>query len=125
MVLISLVASPLAANDDENGQLTRTEFKDKWGQVLFCQKMYTMPEVRSRLYDFDTEQCDAAAKLAEDLVSVFPPNEQQWLKQQAEKHANALSYNATEPYHAVPACREYCSKLAELKPENIGVSSNE
>ncbi len=114
-MLVCFFAPPLAAADTD--QLSPTELKDKWGEVIFCQKIYKMPEVRSRLYDFDIEQCDAAARLAEDLVSKYPINEQQILKVEAEKHARRLSYNTSEPYHSVSACREYCSKLAEIQEE--------
>ena len=107
--------SPLTATDVD--QLSPTELKDKWGQVIFCQKIYKMPEVRSRLYDFDIEQCDTAARLAAHLVSNHPLNEQQALKLQAENHARALSYNTSEPYQSVPACRQYCSKLAGILDE--------
>lgn len=76
-----------------------------------------------RLYDFDREQCNAAARLAEDLVAKYPLNEQQALKVQAERHARALSLNATEPYQSVPACREYCSKVARIRDEREAKSS--
>lgn len=114
-MLICFFTSPLDAADAD--QLSPTELKDKWGQVIFCQKIYKMPEVRTRLYDFDVEQCDAAARLAEELVSKYPENQQQALKLQAEKHARALSYNTSEPYHSVSACREYCSKVAGIRDE--------
>jgi len=114
-------SSPIAAADVD--QLSPTELKDKWGQVIFCQKIYKMPEVRTRLYDFDFEQCDAAARLAEELVSNYPLNEQQALKIQAENHARALSYNTSEPYQSVPACREYCSKVAGIRDERNAKAS--
>jgi len=114
-LLACCFSSPLTARD--TNQLSPVEFKDKWGQVIFCQRIYKMPEVRSRLYDFDVEQCDAATRLAEELVLRYPLNEQQALKFQAEKHARALSYNTSEPYHAVTACREYCGKLAGIQDE--------
>jgi len=114
-LLTCCFSSPLSARDAD--QLSPIELKDKWGQVIFCQRIYKMPEVLSRLYDFDVEQCDAAAKLAEELVSKYPVNEQQALKMQAERHARALSYNTSEPYHAVSACREYCGKVAGIREE--------
>lgn len=114
-MLICFFALPLGAADVD--QLSAAELKDKWGQVIFCQKTYRMPEVRTRLYDFDVEECDAAARLAEELVSKYPLNEQQALKIQAENHARALSYNTSEPYQSVPACRQYCSKVAEIRDE--------
>lgn len=120
-MLICFFTSPLGAADVD--QLSPTELKDKWGQVIFCQKIYKMPEVRTRLYDFDVEQCDAAARLAEELVSKYPLNEQQALKIQAENHARALSYNTPEPYQAVPACRQYCSKVAGIRDERNAKAS--
>jgi len=107
--------SPIAAADVN--QLSPTEFKDKWGQIIFCQKTYKMSEVQPRLYDFDVEQCDAAARFAEALALKYPLNERQALKLQAEKHARALFQNTSEPYHSVPACREYCSKLVGIQDE--------
>lgn len=114
-MLACFSSSPLFARDAD--QLSPTELKDKWGQVIFCQRIYTLPEILPRLYDFDIEQCNAAAQLAEELVSKYPVNERQALKNQAENHARALSYNTSEPYHAVSACREYCGKLAEILGE--------
>jgi hypothetical protein len=111
--LLILLASPLLAQDE--GQLSRTEFKDKWGQVIFCQRIYKMPEVKSRLYSFDIEQCDKAGKLALDIVAKYPKEEQAQLKNQAERHAFLLSQNTSEPYLSVPACREYCKALAEIQ----------
>ena len=98
-------------------QLTRTELKDKWGQVIFCQEIYTMPEVRTRLYDFDIEQCAAASQLIGALAAKYTPSDQQTMKLQAEKHATALSYNTSEPYHSVSACRQYCKKLEQIRDQ--------
>ena len=114
-MLICFFASPLGAADVD--QLSPTEFKDKWGQIIYCQKTYKMSEVQPRLYDFDVEQCAAAARFAEDLALKYPLNERQALKLQAEKHARALFQNTSEPYHSVPACREYCSKLVGIQDE--------
>lgn len=110
-LLITLFSQPLAAVDID--QISETEFKEKWGQVIFCQSIYKMPEVKPRLYSFDLEQCDSAGQLALELVAKYPPDKQRLLKQQAEQHARALSLNTNEPYHAVGACREYCQKVAE------------
>lgn len=117
-ILLSFSVSPLIAGDLD--QLSRVELKDQWGQVLFCQFIYKMPEVKPRLYDFDTEQCNAAAQWIGNLASKYPLQEQRVLKLQAEKHASRLSYNASEPYHAVPACRQYCRKLAEMQESKNG-----
>ena len=114
-MLTCIFATPLDAADVD--QLSTTELKDKWGQVIFCQRIYKLPEVRSRLYDFDVERCDAAAHLAAELVSKYPENQRQALKFQAEEHARALSYNTSEPYHSVSACREYCTKVAGIRDE--------
>ena len=76
-----------------------------------------MPEVKSRLYDFDIEHCNAAAGLVADVVSKYSNQEQTRLKLSAERHAVALSHNTQEPYHSVAACRVYCRKLAEIQAE--------
>jgi len=114
-LLISLFTQPLAAIDID--QISETEFKDKWGQVIFCQSIYKMPEVKPRLYSFDLEQCNAAGQLALELLAKYPPEKQRVLRLQAENHARALSLNTNEPYHAVAACREYCQKVSELLNE--------
>lgn len=111
--LLVLFASPLLAQDED--QLSRTEFKDKWGQVIFCQRIYKMPEVKPRLYSFDVEQCDKAGQLALAIVARYSKEEQAQLKNQAERHAFLLSQNTSEPYHSVAACREYCKELAEIQ----------
>jgi hypothetical protein len=110
-LLITMIAQPVAAVDID--QISETEFKEKWGQVIFCQSIYKMPEVKPRLYSFDLEQCDAAGQLALELLAKYPPEKQRALKLQAENHARALSLNTNEPYHAVGACREYCQKVSE------------
>ena len=111
ILLIALFTGPLAAIDID--QISETEFKEKWGQVIFCQSIYKMPEVKPRLYSFDLERCDAAGQLALQLLTKYPPEKQRVLKLQAENHARALSLNTNEPYHAVGACREYCQKVSE------------
>lgn len=98
-------------------QLSSTEIYQKWGQVLFCERIYKMPEVRSRLYDFDVEHCEQATKLVADVISKYSQQDQEQLKILAERHAGLLSRNTSEPYKSVPACREYCRKVAEVQEE--------
>ena len=109
--LLILVSVPATARDLD--QLDWTETKDKWGQLIFCQRIYKMPEVNPRLYSFDFEQCDKAGQLVTDIVAKYSKQEQVQLRNQAEQHAIKLSYNTSEPYHSVVACREYCRELAE------------
>ncbi len=106
-------SAPLTAQGDESLDWTTT--KDKWGQLIFCQRIYKMPEVKSRLYSFDIEQCDKAGQLARDVISKYSKQQQAQLKNQAERHAFMLSQNTSEPYLSVPACREYCGKLAKIQ----------
>jgi hypothetical protein len=113
IVLLVLPWVPLKAQDVD--QLSWTEIKDKWGQVLFCQRIYKMPEVRPRLYDFDIEQCNTANQLALDIVAKYSTQDQALLKSQAEQHAVRLGYNTSEPYHSVVACREYCRALSDYQ----------
>jgi hypothetical protein len=115
-VLFALFAMPLAAQDVD--QLNWTETKEKWGQVIFCQRIYKMPEVQSRLYSFDIEQCDSAGQLMLNVVTRYSQSQQTQLKNQAEQHAVALSHNTREPYHSVAACRDYCRKLAEIQDKD-------
>jgi len=110
--LLLVFSTSLAALDLD--QLSKTELKEKWGQLLLCQRIYKMSEVKPRLYDFDTEQCDKAGQLMNSVVAKFSTQELITLKSHAERHAGALSYNTAEPYHSVPACREYCRELAEI-----------
>ena len=124
-LLLILATTTLTAADElrdtipqvDVEQLSATETFEKWGQVLFCQRIYTLPEVRSRLYDFDVQHCEQAALLAADVISKYSKQDQQYLKQRAERHAKALSLNTSEPYHSVGACREYCRKLAEFRAQ--------
>jgi hypothetical protein len=111
LIAAILFSQPVGAVDPNN--LSDTEFKDRWGQVIYCQTIYKMPEVKSRLYEFDFEQCNVAGQLALELLNRYPSEAQAGLRFQAEKHATAISYNTSEPYQAVPACREYCRKLSE------------
>jgi hypothetical protein len=115
VILLQLLSFPIAAqNTDELGW---TETKDKWGQLIFCQRIYKLPEVKVRLYSFDVEQCDKAAQLVSDVIAKYSKQDQNQLKNQAEQHAYKLSHNTSEPYHAVGACREYCGKLAKIKDQ--------
>jgi len=115
IILLLLFSTPLAAVDID--QLSWTETKDKWGQLLFCQRIYNMPEVQSRLYSFDVEQCDKAGQLMADIVSKYSQQQQLQLKNQAEKHAYAVAQNTTEPYQSVTACRAYCSELSKIQDQ--------
>ena len=110
-LLACCFSSPLTARD--TNQLSPVEFKDKWGQVIFCQRIYKIPSVQSRLYSFDVEHCDKAGQLMLNAATRYPAQEQIQLKNQAERHAARLSGNTAEPYHSVPACRTYCRDLAE------------
>jgi len=111
--LLALLSAPLAAKEID--QLDWTGVKEEWGQVLFCQRIYKMPEVRPRLYDFDIEQCNTANQLALDIVAKYSIQDQARLKSQAEQHAVRLGYNTSEPYHSVVACREYCKALSDFQ----------
>lgn len=108
-VLVFLFATPLAARDIEQNNWVET--KDKWGQVLFCQIIYTMPEVKSRLYDFDVRQCEKASKMMTDVIATYSKQDQVQLKALAEQHAYRLSRFTSEPYQSVPACRELCREM--------------
>ena len=110
LVFLSL---PLWALDVD--KLSWTETREKWGQALFCQRIYKLPEVKPRLYDFDIEHCDKADQLFVDGVSRFSKQNQVLLKNQAEQHAIMLSFNTSDPYNSVAACREYCRELAEVQ----------
>ena len=112
-ILLVSIATSLAALDID--QLDRTETIKKWGQVIFCQRIYKMPEVGTRLYDFDVEHCEKAGLLMSEVTVKYSKQEQEQLKYQAERHSAALSRNTSEPYHSVPACRAYCRELTEIR----------
>lgn len=114
--LLWLLSSSLYAQDTETRDWTET--RDKWGQLLFCQRIYTLPEVKPRLYDFDFEQCKTAGELLQSAISTYSEQSQALLKKQAEQHAYRISYNTNEPYHSVGACREYCKELAGQMEKN-------
>jgi hypothetical protein len=114
--LLVLFPVPLVAQDD--AQLNWVETKDQWGQVLFCQAIYKMPEVKTRLYSFDVEQCNKAGQLMLDVTASYSKQDQEQMKTQAEQHAWLLSRNTSEPYHSVVACREYCSELIANQDSN-------
>ena len=111
LLLMFQFTAPLAAQD--NDQARWIEAKDKWGQVLFCQTIYKMPEVQTRLYDFDVKQCDEAAQVMNNAMNVFSKQDQVQLKAMAEQHAYRLSRFTSEPYQSVPACREFCQEVTE------------
>ena len=116
-MLVVFFPVPLVAQDD--AQLIWTGIKDQWGQVLFCQAIYKMPEVKTRLYSFDIEQCDKAGQLMMETVAGYSEQDQVQMKSQAEQHAFMLSRNTSEPYHSVVACREYCRELVENRGPQI------
>ena len=117
LVLFSTSFTQAAEPEIDVDRLSGTEIYQKWGQVLFCQRIYKMPEVTPRLYDFDVEHCDQAAELAAVVISKYSKQDQEQLKLLAERHASSLSHNTAEPYHSVGACREYCRKLAEYREQ--------
>jgi len=108
-------ASVFAQSSD---QISVNDLKEQWGQVILCQRIYTLPTVKPRLYDFDTEQCKLAESFVLNIVSRYPEQQQSELKNMAERHAGALTFNTREPYHSVPACREFCAELATLQKKN-------
>lgn len=113
LIFLMLSVSPLTTTADE---LSATAgLAKEWGQLMLCQRIYRMPEVKPRLYDFDVEQCNSAELAIMDVVSRNDVREQNTIKLQAERHARSLSYNTSEPYHSVPACREYCKSLAQSR----------
>lgn len=115
ILLAALTCQPLLASGDDEPD--SVQIKEQWGQLLFCERIYTMPEVRTRIYSFDTEACNKAGKVISDAVARYTPPEQARLKHEAEQHAVKLSYNTSEPYHSVPACREYCNELANSRED--------
>ena len=116
IALLVFLSPSLSALDVD--QLSWNETREKWGQVLFCQRIYQLPEVKPRLYSFDVEQCDKAGQLIADGISRYSKQEQVILKNQAEQHSYMLNLNTREPYHSVTACREYCRELAETRDEH-------
>jgi hypothetical protein len=113
IALLSLFSTQLIAQDVD--QLDVTQTIEKWGQLVFCQRIYKSPSVKPRLYDFDIESCDKAGQLVTDVIAKYSAQDQNKIKTLAEQHAIRLSYNTSDPYQAVPACREYCSKVAEIQ----------
>ena len=111
--LLALLSAPLAAKEID--QLGWIGVKEEWGQVLFCQRIYKMPEVKTRLYSFDIEQCDKAGLLMADVVTKYSKEQQLELKNQAERHSTLLSRNTSEPYQSVTACRAFCKELADIQ----------
>ena len=122
-VLLFLLATQATASDFD--QLSETETTQKWGRVLFCQRIYSLSEVKPRLYSFDTKQCDKAGQLMTDLVGKYTEQQQALLNIQAESHARDLSFNTREPYQAVGACRDYCQKLAEIYDQRTNTSNKQ
>lgn len=112
-ILLLLLSTSLTAKD--LSQLDWTGIKEEWGQVIFCQRIYKMPEVQPRLYSFDIEHCDKAGQIMTGVATRFSTQEQIALKNQAEQHAILLGQNASEPYHSVVACRELCRDLTEIQ----------
>jgi len=111
LLLLFLIATPLAAEDSD--QANWVETKDKLGQVMFCQIIYKMPEVQTRLYDFDVKQCDKAALVMTNEIATYSKQDQVQLKALAEQHAYRLSRFTSEPYQSVSACRELCQELTQ------------
>lgn len=111
LILMLLFTTPLTAQNSD--QARWIEAKDQWGQVLFCQTIYKMPEVQTRLYDFDVKRCDEASQLMTNAISVFSKQDQVQLKALAEQHAYRLSRFTSEPYQSVPACREFCQEVID------------
>jgi len=113
IALLSLFSTQLIAQDADQLDLTQTI--EKWGQLVFCQRIYKLPSVKPRLYDFDIEACNKAGQLVTDVIAKYSPQDQLQIKNLAEQHAIRLSYNTSDPYQSVPACREYCSKVAKIQ----------
>lgn len=113
ITFLFLFSVQLTAQEPDSSNWTQT--KDQWGQVMFCQLIYKMPEVQTRLYSFDIEQCDKAGQLMVDEVARYSSQDQLRIKTQAEQHAYWLTKNTSEPYHSVAACREYCRELVETR----------
>lgn len=110
-----LLFFPVQLMAQDNAQADWTRLKEQWGQVLFCQAIYKMPEVKTRLYSFDVEQCNKAGQIMVDAVAGYPEQARVQMKAEAEQHAYLLSRNTSEPYYAVVGCREYCRELSENK----------
>jgi len=122
-LLLACFITPLAAVDVE--QLTRTELTSGWGRLILCRRIYVLPEVKPRLYEFDVKQCESAAELVADLVSEYPERQQKQLKHEAESHARDLSFNVSEPYQSVTACRQYCQRLVGIQEQRKAQSDHE
>ena len=111
LLFLLLIATPLAAAD--NDQANWVETKDKLGQVMFCQIIYKMPEVQTRLYEFDVQQCEKASQVMTNVIASYSKQDQVQLKTMAEQHAYRLSRFTSEPYQSVTACREFCQELTQ------------
>jgi len=110
LLMLSPLCAPAIANDID--QLDWTGIKEHWGQAMLCQRIYSLSEVKPRLYDFDIEQCSQATILITKVAGRYSERDRAELRKQAERHATLLSQNASDPYNVVPACRLFCRDIA-------------
>lgn len=108
LLSLFLVMASASLPAQDQGQPEWLRIRDQLAQVMFCQLIYKMPDVKPRLYDFDIEQCDLAAQSMADIIARYPERDQAELRAQSKQHAYHLVHNAADPYLSVAACRVYC-----------------
>ena len=103
---------------DEEAQEKGDALVEDWARVLYCQEAYRNPANRSRVYEYDTNQCLAAASHIQTQLQSFDPQSRENIERAAKQRLSMIQYNTRNVTEVIGACRESCTKIAAKSGES-------
>jgi hypothetical protein len=96
----------------------KQEIVDSWAAIMYCQDLYSRPQVSSRVYPGDLISCDAAySVLQESTEKHHSSNDQLLIENAARRKARAIRSSARDNQSAVMACRQQCRSFSSQAEE--------
>ena len=111
MAVAAILLATGAQAQKING-MTPSEVADAWGEIRYCQQAYKHPTNAGRVYEFDTQQCNAAYQA---IVELLEPHGEELMvaaDRASQQRARMIAANTREIGAVVTACREACAKWA-------------
>jgi hypothetical protein len=110
-LVLACLANPLAAQ--QIGGMKPPAFAEAWGEIIYCREVYKHPDNQSRVYEYDTAQCNAANEHFHGLANSHGEAVVVQLGNAAQQRAQVIKANTRDVGAVLTACRETCSKWAE------------
>lgn len=125
LVLFTLAVQPVLARGVEDQVISnqaipvgKQEIVDSWAAIMYCQDLYTRPQITSRVYPGDLTSCEVAYSVLQGSAEKhYSSNDQLLIENEARRKARAIRSGARDNQGAVMACRQQCRSFSSLAGE--------